>query len=135
MADITFNRSIDIENTVRLALNGFFTIYCRPMPKNFTLPCLEVQKVGGTDANTIDTFDIVIDARADDEAAADELLRNATGALKEIAKIQNTPIRAVTVNSSGSWGSDPVRPDIAMCSARLRVVAHQEKVNIQEVNT
>lgn len=130
MANITFNRSIDIENTVRLALNGLFTIYCRPLPKSLALPCLEVQQVGGTDANTIDTFEIVLDARAKDEATANELLRNAVGVLKEVAKLQTSAIRSVTVNSSGSWGSDPVRPDLAMCSARLRVVAHQEKTSL-----
>ena len=130
MPNITFNRSIDIENAVRLALNGLFTIYCRPLPKSLTLPCLEVQQVGGTDANTIDTFEIVLDARAKDEATANELLRNAVGVLKEVAKLQTSAIRSVTVNSSGSWGSDPVRPDLAMCSARLRVVAHQEKTSL-----
>lgn len=123
-------RSFDIENIVRVALSGYFDIYCRPLPSKFKTPSLLVQKVGGTDKNTIDTVDIVLDARAKTEAEADQLLRNAIGVLKQIAKEQTTPIRMVSVNSSGSWGTDPVRPDLAMCSARLNIVAHQESTTI-----
>lgn len=123
-------RSFDIENIVRVALSDYFDIYCRPLPSKFKTPSLLVQKVGGTDRNTIDTVDIVLDARAKTEAEADQLLRNAIGVLKQIAKEQTTPIRTVSVNSSGSWGTDPVRPDLAMCSARLNIVAHQESTTI-----
>lgn len=123
-------RSIDIENTIRQALSPFFTTYCRPLPANFTVPSLLVQRVGGTDSNTIDTFDVVLDSRAKSEAEADELLRNAIGVLKQIAKEQTTELRYVEVNTAGSWGTDPARPDLAMCSARLRIVAHQEKITI-----
>lgn len=126
MANLNILRSIDIENTVRLALDSFFTIYCRPLPKDLQTPSLEVSQVGGTDENTIDTFEIVLDSRAELEETASELLRNAIGALKEISKAQTTPIRHVSVNTMGSWGQDPVRPDLAMCSARLRITAHQE---------
>lgn len=124
------SRSIDIENIVRLALKDYFTIYCRPLPEKFETPSLLVSLVGGSDANTIDSFDIVLDSRAKSDAEANELLRTAIGALKQIAKEQTTALRYVEVNSSGSWGNDPVRPDLAMCSARLRVVAHQEKITI-----
>ena len=123
-------RSIDIENVIRLALTDYFQIYCRPLPEKFTVPSLEVSKVGGTDKSTIDTFDVVLDSRAKSEAEADEQLRTAVGALKQLAKEQTTPLRHVEVNTSGSWGTDPVRPDLAMCSARLRIVAHQEKIII-----
>lgn len=123
-------RSLDIENIVREALSDYFDVYCRPLPSKFKTPSLLVQKVGGTDKNTIDTVDIVLDARAKVEAEADQLLRNAIGVLKQIAKEQTTPIRMVSVNSSGSWGTDPVRPDLAMCSARLNIVAHQESTTI-----
>lgn len=123
-------RSIDIENVVRMALTDYFQIYCRPLPERFTVPSLEVSKVGGTDKSTIDTFDVVLDSRAKSAADADELLRNALGVLKQIAKEQTTELRYVEVNAAGSWGSDPVRPDLAMCSARLRIVAHQEKITI-----
>lgn len=124
------SRSIDIENIVRLALKDYFTIYCRPLPEKFEIPSLLVSLVGGSDANTIDSFDIVLDSRAKSDAEANELLRTAIGALKQITKEQTTALRYVEVNSSGSWGNDPVRPDLAMCSARLRVVAHQEKITI-----
>ena len=123
-------RSIDIENVVRMALTDYFQIYCRPLPERFTVPSLEVSKVGGTDKSTIDTFDVVLDSRAKSAADADELLRNAIGVLKQIAKEQTTELRYVEVNAAGSWGTDPVRPDLAMCSARLRIVAHQEKITI-----
>lgn len=130
MADLEIIRSIDIEDVIRAALDGYFTIYCRPLPSKFIVPSLEISSVGGTDENTIDTFDVVLDARAKEDADANELLRNAIGALKAIAAQQTTAIRHVTVNASGSWGSDPVRPDLAMYSARLRIIAHQEKITI-----
>lgn len=119
-------RSIDIEDTIRVALSDYITIYCRPLPEHFSLPCILVQQVGGSDTSTIDTFEVVLDSRADTEAEALELLRNAVGILRRIAETQTTAIRHVDVNSSGSWGADPVRPDLAMCSARLRVTAHLE---------
>lgn len=128
--DLEINRSIDIEDVIRTALSGKFTIFCRPLPVNFAVPSLEISSVGGTDENTIDTFDVVLDARAQEDAEANELLRNAIGALKAIAKQQTTAIRHVTVSTSGSWGSDPVRPDLAMYSARLRITAHQESIII-----
>lgn len=122
--------NIDIENVIRLALKDYFTIYCLSLPEKFKTPSLLVQRVGGTEDNKIDTFSVTLDARAKTEKAADELLRMAIGTLKEIAKMQTTEIRAVTVNASGSWGNDPVRPDLAMCTARLEVVAHQTKTTI-----
>ena len=123
-------RSVDIENIVRIALSDYFEIYCRPLPSKFKVPSLEIQRVGGSDRNTIDTFEVVLDSRAKSEAEADELLRNAIGVLKKIAEDQTTAIRFVTVNASGSWDTDPVRPDLAMCSARLNIVAHQESITI-----
>lgn len=128
--DLEIIRSIDIEDVIRTALSGHFTIFCRPLPAKFTVPSLEISSVGGTDENEVDTFDVVLDARAQEDAEANELLRNAIGALKAIAKQQTTAIRHVTVNASGSWGSDPVRPDLAMYSARLRITAHQESIII-----
>ena len=128
--DLKIIRSVDIEDVIRAALSGHFTIFCRPLPAKFTVPSLEISSVGGTDENEVDTFDVVLDARAQEDADANELLRNAIGALKAIAKKQTTAIRHVTVNASGSWGSDPVRPDLAMYSARLRITAHQESIII-----
>lgn len=126
---IDIERSIDIEDAVRMALADHLTVYCRPLPASYSLPCILVTQVGGSDTNKIDTFEITLDSRAKEEAEAIEYLRNAVGVLKAVAG-SNTPIRHVSVNSSGSWGADPVRPDLAMCSARLEVVAHLENVTI-----
>ena len=125
---MNIERSIDVEDAVRLALADHITAYCRPLPKNYGLPCILVSKVGGTERDRIDTFEVVLDARAKTESEADLTLRNAIGILK--ARRDDTAIRYVTVNSSGSWGSDPARPDLAMCSARLSIVAHVERATI-----
>jgi hypothetical protein len=119
------NKSIDIEDEVRTALAPYLTAYCRPLPAEYDLPNILITQVGGTDAQTIDTFEVVLDARAKLEAEAFDCLRTAIAILKTTAKEQTTALRYVTVNSSGSWGTDPVRPDLAMCSARLAIVAHQ----------
>lgn len=124
------NRSIDVEDEVRQALSGYVTAYCRPLPKDFTVPSILVQQVGGTDANTIDSFEVVLDARAETDAEANETLRNAIGILKAVTASRTTALRHVSVNSSGSWGNDPVRPDLAMCSARIRVIAHEERTEV-----
>lgn len=123
-------RSIDIEDTVHTVLAEHITTYCRPLPKDYTLPCILVSQVGGSDVNQVDTFEVTLDARAEDEATALLTLRNAVGILRASVKAQTTPIRNIAVNSSGSWGSDPVRPDLAMCSARIRVTAHLEKATL-----
>lgn len=123
-------RSIDIEDVIREALDDYLTIYCRPLPKDFRMPCILVQQVGGFETSTISTFEVVLDSRAEHEAEAFETLRNAVAILKAVASKQTTPIRHVSENSSGSWGTDPDRPDIAMCSARLSVTAHLERVEV-----
>ena len=123
-------KSIDIEDEIRIALSDYLTVYCRPLPAEYSLPHILVTQVGGRDSQTIDTFEVVLDARAKTEAAAVEYLNLAKGILRQVAKEQTTAIRHVVVNSSGSWGADPVRPDLAMCSARLEVVAHQEKMEV-----
>ena len=84
------------------------------------------------DSQTIDRFEVVLDARAKTEAAAMEYLNLAKGILRKVAAEQTTAIRYVSVNSSGSWGIDPVRPDLSMCSARLSIVAHQITMEVIE---
>ncbi len=123
-------RSIDIEEVIRSALNSHIRAYCRPLPSDYSLPNVLITNVGGADRNDIDGFEVVLDARARTEEEASLTLRNAIGVLKQIAAEQTTAIRFVNVNTAGSWGSDPVRPDLAMCSARIRVIAHQEKVEV-----
>ena len=128
---ITIRRSVDIEDEVRLALKNHITTYCRPLPKDFSTPCILVTQVGGSDqSGQIDYFDVTLDARATNAADANETLRNAIGVLRKAAGDHTTAIRHVEVNSSGSWGTDPVRPDLSMYSARLRVVAHLEQKTI-----
>lgn len=124
------SRSIDIEDAARQALAPYITAYCRPLPKDFVTPNVLIHQVGGSDTDTIDAFDVVLDSRAKTEAKASEYLRTAIGILKEVAKLQTTQIRNVAVNSSSSWGIDPVRPELAMCSARLRIIAHLENVEV-----
>ena len=123
---IEIERSMDIEDAVRLALAEHMTVYCRPLPASYSLPNILVSQVGGSDTNKIDTFQVTLDARAETEAEALEYLRNAIGVLKK----GSDNIRYVRVNSSGSWGYDPIRPDLAMCSARLEIVAHLETTTI-----
>ena len=122
---MTIYTSIDIEDEIRQALGSYQTAYVRPLPAEYSLPHILITQVGGTTSQYIDTFSVVLDSRAETEAEALEYLNRAIGILQAVAKEQTTEIRYVTVNTSGSWGSDPVRPDLAMCSARLDVVAHQ----------
>ena len=122
---MVINQSIDIEDEIRQALDPYLTAYVRPLQAEYDLPNILITQVGGTTAQTIDTFSAVLDSRAHTEAEAIGYLNRAVGILKQVAKEQTTALRHVTVNSSGSWGNDPVRPDLAMCSARIEVVAHQ----------
>lgn len=124
------NKSIDIEDEIRQALDPYLTAYCRPLPAEYSVPHILITQVGGTENQTISTFEVVLDARAELEASALDYLNTAIGILKQVAKEQTTAIRHVVVNSSGSWGVDPVRPDLTMCSARLEVVAHQIKTEV-----
>lgn len=125
------NKNIDIEEEVRQALEPYIKAYVRPLPANYTLPNILISQVGGTQSQTISYFAVVLDSRDTSEAGALDTLNTAIGILEQVAREQTSALRYVTVNSSGSWGADPVRPDLAMCSARLEIVAHQVK---QEVN-
>ena len=67
-------RSIDIEDSVREILSGAgITAYCRPLPKDFSMPSILVQSTGGTTEENwsglemMDTFTIVLDSRAETE--------------------------------------------------------------------
>lgn len=130
-------RSIDIEDSVRQILTvAGITAYCRPLPKDFQLPSILVQSTGGTTEENwsglevMDTFTIVLDSRAETENDALLILRNAIGVLKAAVTEQTAPIRYVTLNSQYSWGADPVRPELAMCSANLSILARPESITI-----
>ena len=116
---------IDIENEIHSALSPYVTAYCRPLPKDLALPSVEIRKIGGTETNAIDTFMVMLYARAESEYEADLLARKATGLLVKIANEQTTALRYVTINSLGGWSADPVRPDLAMCTVTLMVRAHK----------
>ena len=123
-------KSIDIEEEIRTALSPYLTAYCRPLPAEYSLPNILITQVGGTQEGHIDTFEVVIDSRAAVEAEALDANNTAIAVLIQTAKEQTTALRHVVVNTSGSWGTDPVRPDLAMCSARLSVTAHQQIVEV-----
>lgn len=125
------DRSIDIEYEVSQALNANgVTAYTRPLPEDFATPSILVTQVGGTERDTIDQFDVVLDSRSEEDYDATVYLNNAIGVLRKVVKEQSTALRYIEVVSSGSWGNDPVRPDLAMRSARLRLTAHLEKAEI-----
>lgn len=123
-------KSIDIEEEIRDALDSYLTAYVRPLPAEYSLPHILITQVGGTETQTIDSFAVVLDSRAGSEAAAIDYLNTAIGILRQVAKEQTSALRYVSVNSSGSWGQDPVRPDLAMCSARITVLAHQAETEV-----
>ena len=129
---MNIKRPVDVENEIRLALTDFFEIYCRPLPEEYGLPNLLVTNTGGTSKDTIDTFVVVLDCRAETEASACNYLNKALGVLQQRADEQFGELRNVTVNSLARWGSDPVRPDIKLCTATVLIVAHREAATIQE---
>lgn len=129
---MTIYKSIDIEEEIRTALAPYQTAYCRPLPEDYSLPNILITQVGGTPANRIDTFEVVLDSRAEMEAEALNYLNIALALLVETAKEQTTALRHVVINTSGSWGVDPVRPDLAMCSARISATAHQKIVEVSD---
>lgn len=125
------DRSIDIEYEISQALNANgVTAYTRPLPEDFATPSILVTQVGGTERDTIDQFDVVLDSRSKEDYDATTYLNNTIGVLRKVVKEQSTALRYIEVVSSGSWGNDPVRPDLAMRSARLRLTAHLEKAEI-----
>lgn len=130
---ITIDKSIDIEDEVRTALKTYQTAYCRPLPASLSVPSIEIRKVGGGDAQTIDTATVMLYSRGNTPYEADDYLREAIGILKAVCKAQTTELRHIEVNSSGGWGTDPVRPDLALCTATLIVVAHQTTTEVSEL--
>lgn len=123
-------KPVDIENEIRLALKDYVTIYCRPLPEKFKTPSILVRSVGGSSSNTIDTFSVVLDSRAKTDAEAYDLINTALGILEKRAFEQFGALRNITVNSMASWGSDPVRPDLKLCTLTVLVTAHRESLNL-----
>lgn len=127
------DRSIDVEEEIRVALNAYIKTYVRPLPAKFEVPSILVTAVGGDTENTVDYFDVTLDSRASENATALENLRNAVGIVVKIALSQQTRLRFAEIINLGSWGRDPVRPELAMCTARLRVLAHIETVEVNRI--
>lgn len=125
-------RPVDIEEQARLALKDYFTTYVRPLPANYTLPCLLITATGGTSNNEVDTFTLTLDARAETDAEAYELITTALGALEKQGQNQFGTLRHLTINSLARWGSDPVRPDLKLCTATVLVTCHREAYEITE---
>ena len=125
-------KPIDIEEQARLALADYFEAYVRPLPASYALPCLLISATGGNTSNEVDTFTLTIDARAETDADAYELLAQALGVLETRSKNQFGALRNVTINSLARWGSDPVRPDLKLCTATVLVTAHRAAYEIPE---
>ena len=120
----------DIENEIRLALKDYVTIYCRPLPEDFTVPSLLVTATGGNSKDTIDKFQVVLDARAKTDEEAIVLIRNALGILEVQTANQVGALRSVEVVSMADWGTDPVRPDLKLSTLTVMVTAHRKSVTI-----
>lgn len=129
---MNIKRPVDIEEEVRLALKDYLDIYCRPLPKNYNLPNILVKAAGGNSSNTIDSFIVSLEARAADDSEAYEYLRTAIGLLEAQTDNQVGALRSVNVNSLGSWGVDPARPDLKLATATLVIYAHRSNITIPE---
>lgn len=125
-------KPVDIEEELRLALKNYLTVYVRPLPEKFTVPCVLIAATGGNTAETIDTFTVSVDARAKLPADAYDMLSNALGIIEESAREQVGAIRNVTINSLARWGNDPVRPELQLCTATVLVTAHREPHEITQ---
>lgn len=125
-------KPVDIEDEIRLALTDYLTTYVRPLPASYSLPNVLITASGGQTSDTIDTFTVTIDARAETDAEAYDTLSTALGALEVQAQNQVGALRHVTVNSLARWGADPVRPDLKLCTATVLVTVHREAREIQK---
>lgn len=123
---------IDIEDEVRLALDVYLTAYVPPLPENFITPCILIKETGGSSANKVDTFMVTLDSRSKSEAEAYALLTKALGILEQQAREQFGALRNVSINSLARWGTDPVRPDLSLCTATVLITAHRKEYTVPE---
>lgn len=124
-------KPIDIEEEIRLALKDYLTAYVRPLPKNYTLPNVLITATGGSTSNTVDTFTVTLDARAETDTEAYDLLTTALGVLETQAAEQFGALRHATINSLARWGTDPVRPDLKLCTVTVLVTAHRAPSSVE----
>lgn len=125
-------RPVDIENEIREALKDYITAYVRPLPENFSVPSTLIVCAGGNSSNTVDKFTVTLQTRAETDAEALELMNTTIGILESQTQSQVGALRYVELNSLASWGSDPVRPDLKLCTATVIVTAHREQITIPE---
>lgn len=125
-------KPVDIEDEIRLALTDYVTAYVRPLPENFETPSVLIVASGGSSSDTIDTFTVTLQTRAETDAEASDLMSDTIGILEEQTKNQIGALRNVSLNSLASWGSDPVRPDLKLCTATVLVTAHRKQKTIPE---
>ena len=119
-------RSVDIEDQARAYLDSYYTAYCDPLPREYTLPFIRVTSAGGSERNTIDTFTVVLEGYAETDAEASEITRNAVGILREV-----TPWY-VRENTKATRFQDPIRPDLCRYRTTVLITAHQEYFEIEE---
>ena len=124
-------KPIDIEEEIRLAIKDYVTAYVRPLPASYTLPNVLITSTGGRTGNTIDTFTVVMDARAETDAEAYDTISTAIGVLEAQAEAQTGALRHVETNSLARWGTDPARPDLKLCTATVLVTVHRERVDVE----
>lgn len=125
-------RPVDVEYEIVKALQDYLTIYPRPLPENFSTPCILVTATGGTSSNEIDNFKVTLDARAETDEDAYDLIRTAQGLLEAQANNQFGALRHVMTNSLASWGTDPARPGLKLCTLTVLVIAHRELISITQ---
>ena len=125
-------KPVDIEEEIRLALKDYLTAYVRPLPKNYALPNVLITATGGTTSNQVDTFTVTLDARAETDAEAYDLLTTALGVLEEQARTQSGALRNAIINSLARWGTDPVRPDLKLCTATVLMTAHRAPSSVTQ---
>lgn len=123
-------KPVDIESEVRLALKDYFEAYCRPLPENYGLPNVLVEQTGGSTENKIDTFQVRLSVRAKTDAESNDVMRTVLGVLQTRAEEQFGALRHMSLKSQASWGTDPVRPDLKLCTALVLLTVHRETVTI-----
>lgn len=116
-------RSIDIEDAARVVLSEYYTAYVDPLPAIYSLPFIRVTSAGGSEANQIDTFTVVIEGYAETDAEACEITRNAVGILKESEWY-------VRENTKATRFQDPLRPDLCRYRSTVLITAHQEEFEL-----
>lgn len=122
--------SVDIEKEVVAALKDKFNVCLRPLPETYNTPITLVEILGGTSDKTIDTFTVRLSTRAKTNGDALNTLQQILGYLDYQTKNQVGKLSFSTEQNLTSWGNDPIRPDLCLCTATVQVIAHKESFTI-----